>query len=57
MEKKVGELERLYLEDKARRLENTVKIFKEIANECMDGEERESFLTALGEGDEKSPKK
>ena len=44
-------LEEQYKLDKERRLNNTIKILKEIAEESMSGEEKEQFLKNLGEQD------
>ena len=44
-------LEEQYKLDKERRLNNTIKILKEIAEESMSGEEKEQFLKDLGEQD------
>ena len=49
------ELEKAYEADKQRRLDRTVTLLKEIADEEMDGAEKEEFLKALGETDEKKP--
>lgn len=49
------ELEKAYEADKQRRLDKTVTLLKEVAFEEMDGAEKEEFLKALGETDEKKP--
>ena len=49
------ELEKAYEADKQRRLDRTVTLLKEVACEEMDGAEKEEFLKALGETDEKKP--
>ncbi|MBQ8406739.1 MAG: hypothetical protein IJY38_02360 [Clostridia bacterium] len=51
------ELEKAYQKDKERRLDNTVSLLKEIADEEMSGKEREEFLSALGETQVKSDEK
>lgn len=40
-------LEEQYQRDKQRRLNNTARILEEVAQTCMDGEEKESFLKNL----------
>ena len=54
---KQDRLKRLYEEDKERRLNNTVRLLKEIADEEMSGKEREEFLPALGETQAKADEK
>ena len=48
-EEKKLTLEEQYKLDKERRLNNTVKILKSIAEENMSGKEKEEFLKNLGE--------
>ena len=50
-DEKILTLEEQYKLDKERRLNNTIKILKEIAEESMSGEEKEQFLKDLGEQD------
>lgn len=40
-------LQYLYKIDRDRRIDNTVKLFKEVAEECMEGKEKEEFLNNL----------
>lgn len=54
---KQDRLKRLYEEDKERRLNNTIRLLKEIADEEMSGKEREEFLSALGETQDKADEK
>ena len=54
---KQDRLKRLYEEDKERRLNNTVRLLKEIADEEMSGKEREEFFSALGETQVKTDEK
>ena len=48
-EEKKLTLEEQYKLDKERRLNNTIKILKEFAEESMSGEEKKEFLKNLGE--------
>ena len=51
------ELEKASQESRERRLDNTVRLLKEIAEEGMSGKEREEFLSALGETQDKAGEK
>lgn len=48
-EKKTLTLEQQYELDKERRLNNTIEILKQLAEDNMEGKERQSFLEMLPE--------
>ena len=48
-EKKTLTLEQQYELDKERRLNNTIEILKQLAEDNMEGKERQSFLDMLPE--------